>query len=100
MTQITTIETKTGNVTINAALFQGYIEEAFDHLDAAAEAQELFKEVVETVAETTGLKKAIVSKYLKARHAAATKQTKELGELFTALDDATIGATGDEHVSK
>jgi hypothetical protein len=95
MTKVTTIETKAGNVTINAELFQGYINEAFDHLDAVAEADELFNEVVETVAETTGMKKPLVKKYLKARHKAQTKATKELGELFTALDNATVGAEGD-----
>jgi type VI protein secretion system component VasK len=94
MTQITTISTAAGDVTINSDLFQGYVNEAFDHLDAVAEATELFNEVVETVAETTKLKKPLVKKYLKARHEAKTKATKELGELFTALDEATSGATG------
>jgi predicted solute-binding protein len=92
MTKVTTIATKTGNVNINAALFQGYIDEAFDHLEAAAAAVEKFKEVVETVSETTGLKKPVVSKYLKARYETKTKDAKELGELYTALDNATVGA--------
>lgn len=100
MTQVTTIATASGNVTIDGELFQGYINESFDYLDKIAEATELFKEVVETVAETTGLKKPLVSKYLKARHAAATKVAKDLGELFTALDEATVGATGSEQTEE
>jgi hypothetical protein len=87
----TTIATKDGNVTIDAALFQAYTEEAFEYLETIVEATDHFKELVETVEETTGLKKATVAKYLKARHAEKTKETKELGNLFAALDDA-VGA--------
>lgn len=90
MTQhITTLQTSDGTVTINAELFQEYLKEAFEHLTAIEEATEQFKEVVETVAATTGLKKPKVSKYLKERYEAKTKKTRELGDLFTSLDEAT-----------
>ena len=88
--QITTISTSNGTVTINSELFQGYLEEAFDHLGTIEEAQGFFKEVVETVAENTKLEKKVVSKYLKQRHAAKTKETKELGELFQNLDNILL----------
>jgi ClpP class serine protease len=88
---ITTIATPTGTYNIDAALFNGYTKEAFEHLTNAAEAITLFKEVVETVAENTGMSKAQASKYLKARHEAKTKEVRELGDLFTALDKAVEG---------
>jgi predicted solute-binding protein len=91
MNNVTTIEFDGKNVQIDQKLFQGYLKEAFEHLGAIEEADQLFKEVVETVAETTGLKKAKVSKYLKERHAAKTKATRELGQLFEALDDVVEG---------
>jgi predicted solute-binding protein len=87
----TTIATKDGTVKIDSALFQGYTDEAFEYLEAIADAQTKFKEVVETVAETTGLKKPIVAKYLKARFEQKTKDAKDLGNLYSALD-AAVGA--------
>ena len=88
MANITTIELTDGVATINDELFKGYMKEAFEHLTSKQEAEELFKEVVETVAETTGIKGAKVSKYLKERYKAETKKTTELGELFRTLDEA------------
>lgn len=92
MTQhITTLETSEGTATINQELFQGYVKEAFEHLTTMAEAEGYFKEVVETVAETTKLKKSKVSKYLKERYAAKTKATREMGALFEKLDEVVEG---------
>lgn len=98
MSNTITISTINGPATINAELFQGYVSEAFEYLDAIEELKrklkdqkDLLKGVVETVAETTKLDKKIVAKYFTARHEESTKATKELGELFTALDEATVG---------
>lgn len=100
MTNTTTISISTinGPVTINAELFQNYVNEAFEYLDEIEELKgklkeqkDLLKEVVETVAETTKLDKKVVAKYFTARHEESTKATKELGELFSALDEATVG---------
>lgn len=88
MANTITIDLADGTATINDELFKEYLKEAYEHLTAKQEAEEMFKEVVETVAETTGLKKAKVSKYLKQRFEAKTKETKELGELFAKLDEA------------
>lgn len=88
MANVVTIETKNGQVTINSELLTGYIQEAFEHLTVKSEAEAMFKEVVETVAETTSLPKGVVSKYFKARFEEKTKDTKELGELFGKLDEA------------
>lgn len=87
MSNVVTLDFEGKNVKIDQDLFQGYLKEAFEHLGVIEEADGLFKEVVETVAETTGLKKARVSKYFKERFAAKTKATKELGELFGKLDE-------------
>jgi transcription termination factor NusB len=87
MSHITTINFEGTNVTIDQELFQNYMKESFEHLGAMEEADQMFKEVVETVAENTGLKKAKISKYLKERFAAKTKATKELGVLFEKLDE-------------
>jgi hypothetical protein len=91
MTNVVSIEFDGKNVQIDQEMFQEYLKEAFEHLATIEEADQQFKEVVETVSETTGLKKAKVSKYLKERHAAKTKATRELGQLFEALDDVVEG---------
>ena len=89
MTNVTTIETKAGKVTIKEELFKGYVNESFEYLQAIAHNQTLLKELVETVAETTGMKKGVVSKYLKQRFEDKTNETKDLGNLFEQLDEAT-----------
>lgn len=91
MSNIVTLDTSEGTATVDQELFQGYLKEAFEHLGAMEEAESLFKEVVETVAETTKLKKSHVSKYMKERFAASTKKTKELGTLFSKLDEVVEG---------
>jgi predicted solute-binding protein len=91
MSNIATIETAEGVVKIDEQLFKSYIREAFEHLGAIEQADSLFKEVVETVSETTGIKKSKVSKYFKERFAAKTKATKELGVLFEKLDEVVEG---------
>lgn len=91
MSNVTTIEFDGKNVQIDQELFQGYLKEAFEHLGAMEEADQMFKGVVETVAENTQLKKAVVSKFLKQRFEAKTKATRELGQLFEALDIVVEG---------
>lgn len=91
MTNVVTIEQSEGVVTINEDLLRGYLSEAFEHLAQIEEGKQGFKDVVEAVADATNLKPAKVSKYFKQRFEAKTKQTKELGELFTKLDDVLSG---------
>jgi predicted solute-binding protein len=91
MANVIHIEVAGKQVEIDAELFKGYRQEAFEHLDNKNEADAQFKEVVETVAETTGLKKGIVSKYLKDSHAAKTKALKDTAEVYGVLDDAIAG---------
>lgn len=85
--KISTIDTSEGTITINSELFTGYYQEALSVLDAIAESTKDFNEIVETVAENTGMKKAKVAKYFKERFAEKTKATKEIGELFGTLDE-------------
>lgn len=91
MSNIITIDTTDGIVKIDSDLMKGYLSESYEYLDTISEAQKNFKDVVETVSDTTGLKKALVSKYLKERYELKTKKTKELGELFGKLDEAVVG---------
>jgi predicted solute-binding protein len=91
MTNTTTIQLADGVATVDQELFQNYLKEAFEHLGAMEEAEDMFKEVVETVAETTKIKKSKVGKYFKERYAAKTKATKELGQLFEKLDEVVEG---------
>ena len=77
-----------GSATIDSKLFTAYLQEAFEMLEKIEETGKDFKEWVETVAETTKLDKKYVSKYAKARYKDSTKETTELGELFSSLDEA------------
>lgn len=85
MSNITTTFDGT-TVTIDEKLFQGYNSEALEYLREAAEQMENFKDVVETVAETTGLKKAKVSKFFKDRYAQKIKEGSETAALFETLE--------------
>jgi len=91
MATVITIEQSEGVATVNDELFQGYLREAFEHLSQIEEGKDGFKEVVEALADATKLKPAKVSKYLKQRFDAKTKQTKELGVLFIKLDALLSG---------
>lgn len=83
---ITTIETTDGVAKIDSKLFAGYNSEAQELLRKIAELTDEFKLIVETVAESTGLKKAKVSKFFKSRFAESTEVPAQEGELFAALD--------------
>jgi len=82
-----TLETSDGVATIDAKLFQGYNQEALDLLSEADGIMQNFKDVVETVAETTGLKKATVSKFFKQRYADKIREGAATAELFEQLED-------------
>lgn len=91
MANVVTIEQSEGVATINDELLREYMSEAFEYLGQMEEGKQGFKDVVESVADATKLSKSKVSKYLKQRFEAKTKQTKELGELFTKLDEVLSG---------
>lgn len=88
MSKTINIEVNGTMVEIDGELFKGYRQEAFEHLDNKSEAEARFKEVVETVAETTGLKKGVVSKFLKTSYDAKLKELKDQAELFGAIEEA------------
>ena len=85
MSNITTTFDGT-TVTIDEKLFQGYNSEALALLSEADGIMQNFKDVVETVAETTGLKKAKVSKFFKDRYAQKIKEGSETAALFETLE--------------
>lgn len=86
-TNKTTIEVNGVAATFDHELMKGYLKEAFEHLDDVSEAQALFKEVVEAVADTTKLKKGKVAKYFKTKYKAKTSELKDEAELFGKLDE-------------
>lgn len=71
---------------IQPELFAGYYLEASGYLGTEAKAKGEFKQVVETVAETTKLSKRVVSKYFKAKFKASTGVDQEIGRVFAELD--------------
>ena len=89
MSKMVTIETPDGVIELDADLLNGYRTEAFEFLRDEAEAKRDFKDAVEAQAETLGISKKLLTKYLKASFKAKTKEARELGDLFTQLDEAT-----------
>lgn len=87
MTQVT-IPTADGNKDIDSALLAGYKDEAYGYFDALEEAKGNLDELLDTITETTGLKKGLVKKYLKARYDEKTEAAIAEGKTFAALDEA------------
>lgn len=86
-----TIKDKDGadiEVTIDPKLLNEYYKRAVKALKADADAKAEFKAEVEGIADKSGLPKAIVSKYFKARQKDETKKSKDLAEVFETLDEA------------
>lgn len=82
------IPTPEGVKNVDPELLKGYRDEAFNHLNAEADAKEKFKEVVETVSETTGLKKPLISKWLKTHFKAKIAAMRAEADAVEALDKA------------
>lgn len=91
MTKFVSIATKNGNVEVEAELLKGYLSETAEHYEAIDEAKNELKLIGEAIEEKTGIKPAQFLKYAKARFDEKTEASKEIGELFTALDDAIDG---------
>lgn len=71
---------------IDPDLLRQYAIEAYEILKREAEAKADFKGAVETMEETFGIPKTVLSKWLKARYKAETKKASELAEAFEQLD--------------
>lgn len=82
------IPTPDGVKNIHPDVLKGYKAEAFEYLGDEVSAKTGFKDVLETIEETSGIPKAIMSKWLKARFKDETEKAKELATTFQALDDA------------
>jgi Fe-S cluster assembly ATPase SufC len=76
-------------VEIDGELLKEYREESFEFLRKEAEAKRDFKDAVEAQAETLGIDKKILTKYLKSAFKAKTKEQSELGKVFEALDEVS-----------
>lgn len=86
-----TITDKNGEeveVTIDPKLMNAYYSRASEAMRAETNAKAEFKAEVEGIADASGLPKAIVSKYFKARYKDETAKSKELAEVFDVLDEA------------
>lgn len=98
MSKKVTIETKEGNITIDAELLKQYRQRAFSALDAEQGAKQDFKDEVEaavggvesTTVEGKVLKK-LLTKYFKASYKEQTKEAQEMGELFGKFDEIVEG---------
>lgn len=77
------------SIELDAELLKEYKKEAFGYLEAEANSKSDFKNAIEAQAETLGIDKKILTKYIKSAFKDATKEQSELGEIFAALDDAT-----------
>lgn len=85
-----TIGVTIGGVTVNVdpKMLRAYKRESFDFLTEEANAKASFKKAVETMSETFGIEKGVLSKWLKAAFKAETKKTTELAQAFEQLDVA------------
>jgi multidrug efflux pump subunit AcrB len=85
-----------GDVTVEVdpEKLRAYQNEANTYLTAEVAAKADFKEAVETMEETFGIDKKILTKWLKASFKTKTKETSELAEAFEQLDGVTIGKVG------
>lgn len=81
------IPTEDGVKNVHPDLLKGWRQDAFEQLRKADGVKEELKLLAETVEETTGIKKGVISKWFKAQYKAETKKTKSLGETFEALDN-------------
>lgn len=86
-----TIDTSEGTATIDSQKLTEFNQRALDVLEQISELTKDFKEIVEEASDATKLKKAKVSKYFKSRFDAKTKDTSELGILFSQLDEVLDG---------
>ena len=77
-----------GSRDIDVALFSGYKDEANEYFRTLEDAAEELKELIDTIAKSTGLKKGFVKKYLKARYDEKTEAAVAEGKGFAALDEA------------
>lgn len=84
MTKHVTID----NATFETKAFVSFLQRGINLLDQQQELKLDFKELVEEVEKETKLPKKVVSKFIKSRFAAKSKDVVKEGELFAALNSA------------
>lgn len=77
-------------VEFDPELFREYQEEAFGYLNEIDEQKANLKSVLETMIETTGIDKKVLTKYIKDSYKAKSKETIQLGEAFAAINEAIV----------
>lgn len=80
------IPTAEGVKNVNPELLKSWKDEAFTYLKAEAVEKAKFKDLVKTIADSTGIKKGIISKWLKARYEDKIKDLSQVTETLEALN--------------
>ena len=89
MTNIVSIPVGDGEFKdVDAILLAQYYSEASESYRAVDNGKELLKSTLETASEVLGIKKGILSKFMKARYEAKIKEASELTKTINALDEA------------
>jgi hypothetical protein len=85
------IPTTDGVKNVDPELLKKYKDEAFDYLHNVEHNNTLFKELVDTISETTDIPKKDIRGWLKARYADKVKALKQQSLTMEALDAAVEG---------
>lgn len=91
MTSTISTNTPDGNVTIEVQKLEELNRRSIALQSEIHALQEEFKDLVADGSKETGIKKPVLSKYLKARFNVKTKETKIAGDLYEVLDGALDG---------
>jgi hypothetical protein len=76
---------------LDAELFRQYKDQAFEALEAQRKAKKELKDTVDVVAEVTGLKKGLVSKFFKSLYELKMDAAREEVESLEALKAVVTG---------
>lgn len=82
------IPTEDGVKNVDPALLASWKDEAFEYLHNMEHNKTLLKELVDTMSESTDIKKGVISKWLKARYEDKIKALSQVTETLEALDSA------------
>lgn len=73
---------------VSPQILNSYVENGLTFLEDSRRAMDKFKSEVEMASDDTGLPKAFISKYLKAKHKAKLEEEKAVADSLMQLDEA------------
>lgn len=82
------IPTADGVKNIHPDVLKGLRDEAFEYLEKETQAKADLKDLFGEAEQKLGIKKSLISKWIKAQYKAKTEETKAVGKTFEALDEA------------